>query len=746
MKGDGVSELISFQNFTYHYPSLQTPVLRHLEFTVKAGEFVVLAGASGSGKSTLCRLLNGLIPHLHGGAWQGDLQVIGVDPLTASPHELYREVGLLLQRPEAQCLAATVARDLAFGPACQGLDRLAIAQRVREVVGRLDIAHLLNRSPHTLSCGEQQRVALAGVLALQPRILILDEPFAFLDAAGARQLREQLRQLHEAGITVIVAEHRLDDLTELASRMLVLHQGRLVADGTPDQVLAGPVTDWGLEPPGGLPASPLPVAVTATPIIEWDSVECHREERPVLRGASLSVAPGEIVALLGANGAGKSTLLRHGNGLLRPRRGAVRVLGQAIGRRPVAEVAYDVGLVMQQPTHMLFAPTVRAELAAGPRALRRHDSAWCARLSERFGLNPLLDRPPHTLSAGEQRRLAIAAVLGSRPQALLLDEPTAGQDATARTELRVLLRECADEGVAIVVTTHDPRWAKSLCSRWALLTEGRIAVDSPFIAPLPPLEKEGWGGLRTSNEAKTLPNPSLPKGGTERLQTGYFDPRALLIVYLLGCGLILLAIRPIELLPLLTLALLGIALGRYGDAWWRIVRVLGPTLLLFAVIVGFGSGLEAAIGAVLRLLALVTASVWFFALAPPEELSESLLASGLSPQAVFLLEGTLRFAPTMAMLAQEVREAQESRGIRLDGVYLFRNGLALLGPLLTSVMRFADDLAEALQSRGFGGPTRTPLAEYRFQARDWVLVLGALTLALTLNTKILSFFGSSGFF
>jgi energy-coupling factor transporter ATP-binding protein EcfA2/energy-coupling factor transporter transmembrane protein EcfT len=610
---------------------------------------------------------------------------------------------------------------------------------------------LLDRSPHTLSCGEQQRVALAGVLALQPRILVLDEPFAFLDVAGARQLRQQLRQLHEAGITVIVAEHRLNDLTDLASRMLVLHQGRLVADGTPDQVLAGPVTDWGLEPPGGLPVSPLPVAVTSTPVIEWDNVEYLREGRPVLRGASLSVAPGEIVALLGANGSGKSTLLRHGNGLLRAQGGTVRVLGQAVGQRPVAEIAHHVGLVMQQPAHMLFAPTVRAELAAGPRALRRHDPAWCAQLSERFGLNPLLDRPPHTLSVGEQRRLAIAAVLGSRPQALLLDEPTAGQDATARAELRALLRECADEGVAIVVATHDPHWARSLCQRWVLLTEGQIVVEHPLIASLPPLEKGGRGGFRTSSQAKILPNPALLKRETERLpashpseeekgnreeglpnRIGRFDPRALLIVYLLGCGLILLAIRPFELLPLLVLPLLGITLGRYGDAWWRIVRVLGPTLLLFAVIVGFGSGLDAAIGAVLRLLALVTASVWFFALTPPEELGESLLASGLSPQAVFLLEGTLRFAPTMATLAREVREAQESRGIRLDGIYFFRNGPALLGPLLTSVMRFADDLAEALHARGFGGPTRTPLAEYRFQARDWALALGALTLALAI--------------
>ena len=726
--------LITFQDFTYRYPSAQTPVLQNLKFTVKAGELVLLAGASGSGKSTLCRLLNGLIPHLHGGEWQGKIQVAGTDPQVTLPHQLSREVGLLLQRPDAQCLATTVARDLAFGPACQGLDRLTVADRVREAAEQLDIAHLLNRSPHTLSCGEQQRVALAGVLALQPCVLVLDEPFAFLDTASSGQLREQLCRLHAAGITVIVAEHRLNALTDLANRMLVLHQGRLVADGTPDQVLTGQVTGWGLDPPGCLSVSPLPVGAQQTPVIEWESIECTREGRSVLRGASLSVAPGEIMALLGANGAGKSTFLRHGNGLLRAQEGEVRVQGQSIGRQPVAEVAKDVGLVMQQPTHMLFASTVQAELAAGPHALHRHDPVWCAQLSERFGLNRLLNRPPHTLSAGEQRRLAIAAVLASRPRVLLLDEPTAGQDATARTTLGTLLQECAAEGVAIIVATHDPIWARSLCQRWVLLTHGRITVDVDNPLPQKTLSlraEENWReGVEQCKAPFSLAREGWREERAERLpdRTGYFDPRALLAVYLLGCGLIVLATRPLELLPLLALPLLGIALGKYWAKWWQVMRLLGPTLLLFAIMAGFGSGLEAAAGAVLRLLALVTASVWFFALTPPEELGESLLASGMSPQAVFLLEGTLRFAPAMAALAREVREAQESRGIRLDGVYLFRNGLALLAPLLTSVMHFADELAEALEVRGFGGPARTPLAEYRLRTWDWALALGALAL------------------
>lgn len=491
--------LIACRGVGYRYPATDRLALRDLDFSVEPGEFVALAGASGSGKSTLCRLLNGLIPHLHGGEVGGVLTVAAADPRTTPPHRMSRAVGLLLQRPDAQCLATTVARDIAFGPACQGQDRATIARRVREVVEWLDIGHLLERAPHTLSGGEQQRVALAGVLALQPRLLVLDEPFAFLDAAGASQLRELLRRLHAAGVTLLVAEHRLSEIAADADRLLVLHRGRLVADGPPAEVLAGDVVGWGLEPPQPLLAPP-PLSTEATePVVEWDGVWCERDGRSVLRGASLRSAAGEIVALLGANGAGKSTLLRHGNGLLRCQRGVVRIVGQPVGRRPVAELARDVGLVMQQPARMLFAPTVRAELAAGPRALRRYDPDWCARLSERFGLDPLLDRPPQLLSAGEQRRVAIAAVLAGRPRALLLDEPTAGQDARARATLRALLRDCAADGLAITLATHDLGWAYSLCQRWAVLAEGRIAADADPAAVL--AQPEVLGRARPSTLA-----------------------------------------------------------------------------------------------------------------------------------------------------------------------------------------------------------------------------------------------------
>lgn len=476
--------MIVCQGLSYQYPTATEPVLHELDCQVGASEFVLLAGASGSGKSTLCRIFNGLIPHLYGGELHGTVQIAGLDPRQAPPHQLSRMVGLLLQRPDAQCLATTVARDLALGPAWQGLERAVVFQRVRAAAQAMDILDLLGRSPQTLSSGEQQRVALAGVLAMHPQVLVLDEPFAFLDATGATRLRQQLRCLHAAGLTLIVAEHRLEEVADLASRMLVLQQGRLVADAAPSVVLAGAVTAWGLEPPGDdpFPATAAPVASTAPaePVVAWEEVWYRHAEQPVLRGASLRDAAGTVTALLGANGAGKSTLLRHGNGLLRPQRGTVRVLGRPVARRPVAELARTVGLVMQQPAHMLFAPTVQAELAAGPHALRRYDPAWLRQLIGQFALESLLERPPQRLSAGEQRRVAIAAVLATRPHALLLDEPTAGQDAPARSQLRSLLAACAADGLAVLIATHDPRWAWPLCQHWALLMAGQIVQDQPI--------------------------------------------------------------------------------------------------------------------------------------------------------------------------------------------------------------------------------------------------------------------------
>ncbi|MDW8147498.1 MAG: ABC transporter ATP-binding protein [Roseiflexaceae bacterium] len=499
-----MNQVVVCDEVTYQYRD-GAPGLQRVSLAIEPGEFVVVAGASGSGKSTLCRLLNGLIPHLHGGNLTGRILIEGRDTRLTPPYVLSCSVGLALQNPEAQSLATTVARDLALGPACQGLDRATIAARVREVAALLEIEPLLDRQLVTLSGGELQRVAIGGVLALHPKVLALDEPFAFLDAAGAVRLRETLRLLHQRGVAIIVTEHRLAEVVDLATRMIVLHEGQIVADGAPRAVLARDVSQWGLEAPplvrlaraAGIDATPLtldealevvslngdaplspPDDIPATsPVISWEDVSLARDHRTVLRQARLSAAAGEVIGVLGANGAGKTTLLKLGNGLLRPQRGAVRIQGQAIGRRPLWEIARSVGLVGQHPGHMLFAPTVQDELEAGPRALQRLDRAWISHIIDQCRLEPLLRRSPHRLSAGEQRRVAIGAVLASQPSVLLLDEPTAGQDALSRYALRTLLTDIARDGVAVIFATHDTEWAYALCTRWAILNAGMIVAS-----------------------------------------------------------------------------------------------------------------------------------------------------------------------------------------------------------------------------------------------------------------------------
>ncbi len=496
--------IVELRGVSYQYPG-RLVALAGVDLDIHAGEFVLLGGASGSGKSTLCRLLNGLIPHLRGGELAGAVVVAGHPIATTRPHVMSSSVGLLLQRTEAQSVATTVSRDIAWGLAAQGVSRGIIEERVRETATLLGLTHLLQRAPHTLSGGELQRVALAGVLALQPRLLVLDEPFAFLDAPAAAQLRTILSDLHRRGITVIVAEHRMDQVVALATRMVVLQAGRVVADAAPREILKHDLTPWSLEAPAlvqlaraiqpdavpltleeaveaGLVPPPVKAADSTRPtlsVVEWDDIWFARDKAPVLRGLNLTSTSGTTIALLGANGVGKTTVLQHANGLLRPQRGIVRVMSQAIGRRRVADLARDVGLVVQQPSRMLVAPTVRQELALGPRLLGRYDPAWSGAIVERFGLTELLDRVPQRLSAGEQRRVALAAILVSRPRALMLDEPTVGQDARGRRALQEQIAACAADGIAVLLATHDTEWAFASSARWAVLVDGQILADAP---------------------------------------------------------------------------------------------------------------------------------------------------------------------------------------------------------------------------------------------------------------------------
>jgi energy-coupling factor transport system ATP-binding protein len=505
--------MITIRDLRYRYPGRVTWTLQGVDLAIAPGEYVLLCGASGAGKSTLCRTFNGLIPHyFYGGVLEGCVQVAGLDTRVHPVSELFASVALVAQNPEAQLFNRTVEHELAFGLESLGLPRHEIRRRVAESADLVGIADLLERNPRRLSGGEQHLVMIATAVALQPRVLVLDEPYANLDPANVRRVRAALRAINRHGTAIVLSEHRLHHAIADASRMVVLHQGRIVRNGPPRTVLREDLAAFGLSLPPvvcvarelGLSAVPLSVEelaaaaqgcalppgllperrgdVPAGPsLLQLEQVSFAYGPAPVLRDIHLEVRAGEVLALVGANGAGKTTLIKHFNGLHRPARGRVVVLGRDTRRAKVSQLARQVGLAFQNPNDQFFTFRVWDEIAVGARALGCCDEGWLQELARLFGLEPLLERPPYRLSEGEKKRVAFAAALAARPTILVLDEPTAGQDWAFRRALGGALSELRARGYAIVLVTHDLEFAEQHADRWALMADGALlATGHPW--------------------------------------------------------------------------------------------------------------------------------------------------------------------------------------------------------------------------------------------------------------------------
>jgi energy-coupling factor transporter ATP-binding protein EcfA2 len=529
---------IAVEDLTCRYLRREEPALRGISFSVEKGQILLIAGESGCGKTTLLRCINGLIPRSYRAELSGQIRLNGEDYSDRPLAAISQIVGTVLQDPVRQIVGAYVLNEVAFGLENMGLPREDILQRVDEVLDYLGILHLKHRETFSLSGGEQQKVSLAGVLAMRPEVLALDEPLANLDPISAQDALKMIRWLADEGKTILLIEHRVEDVLQVRPD-LALHiaDGEVIYLGTVEGLLQ--TADYRAVK---LPApvviaraakDPLPETTVlfvppenpeAPPLITFEKVSfSYPDGPPIIRDVDLTIREGDVIGVLGPNGAGKTTLVKHAIGLLRPSSGRVLIRGQDSADMTPAQMAHTVGYVFQNPRHMLFAPTVREELAFGPKNLGQTPEEIEANTGQALAVVNLGEDPnsaPLALSFGQQKRVSIAAILAMRSAILVKDEPTAGQDyANYMGFMDAIVGlhaggERAYRFAAILFITHDIDLAVCYANRVLLLSEGRIVADGP--------PQEVLADFDLLHRCRVIPS-SLLKANLDHLrETGHF--------------------------------------------------------------------------------------------------------------------------------------------------------------------------------------------------------------------------------
>ncbi len=515
--------ILRVENLWYRYPFSEEWALKNINLNVSKGEFVVITGPSGCGKSTLALTICGYIPHvIEKGVMKGDVYVKGINTKTKELHELTQLVGVVLQNPEDQLFALTVEEDVAFGPENLALPKEEVRRRVDKAMKDAGVYHIKDKEIFALSGGQKQRTAIAGILAMEPEIVIFDEPTSDLDPQGAYSVLSIISEIQKLrDITVILIEHRLDEVSKYADRIVLMNDGRIIVDEEPhvayrelDRFLS-----IGVRPPqvselvyksenplpskipisleeavdyyksklNGYSEFPLKLedspAPSGEPIISFKDVWVMYPDGTVaIKGVTLDIYDREMVAIIGRNGSGKSTLTKLLVALLKPWKGEVRVLGIDVSKATTRELVQYVGYVFQNPDHQLFTNTVEEELAFGPRNLGLPPEEVERRVREAMEmleLSEFKDRHPQSLSRGQRRRLAVASVLTMHPKILVLDEPTTGQDWGHSVRLMELAKKLnREKGVTVIFVTHDMRLVAEYASRVVLLEDGRVIMDT----------------------------------------------------------------------------------------------------------------------------------------------------------------------------------------------------------------------------------------------------------------------------
>ena len=509
-----MDKYISFNQFTFQYDAQAEATLKDISFDIAKGEKVLILGPSGSGKSTLAQCLNGIIPNIHKGQAQGQVRIDGQDIFKQSIYDKSQLVSTVLQDPDGQFIGLTVAEDLAFALENDCADQSEMKDKVALWAERLDLTSLLNHRPQDLSGGQKQRVSLAGVLIDESPILLFDEPLANLDPKSGQETIDLIDKIHkEVGATTIIIEHRLEDvLYRPVDRILLVNDGELLFNGSPDELLSSTLLlENGIREPlyvtvlrqlgfdtrsaqnlsqlDALDLSDLALPdrvlkdkrdSSSDSILKVEGLSVSYGDNPaIIEDLSFSLKKGERLAIVGKNGAGKSTLAKALCGFV-PSQGKLTYKGQDISQDSIAERSERIGFVLQNPNQMISQTMIFDEVALGLRLRGIEEAEVEERVHEVLktcGLYSFRNWPISALSFGQKKRVTIASILVLKPEIIILDEPTAGQDYKTYTDIMNFLDSLQKQGHTIVMITHDMQLMLEYSDRCLVVVEGRIIAD-----------------------------------------------------------------------------------------------------------------------------------------------------------------------------------------------------------------------------------------------------------------------------
>jgi energy-coupling factor transport system ATP-binding protein len=511
---------------SYIYPNSKETVLKDISLTINKGEFLGIIGATGAGKTTLCLALTGIVPQFYGGRFFGKIAIAGLDSLEHPVSELARHVGIVFEDPEIQITATSVENEIAFALENLCVPREEILRRIPIVLKSVRLEGFEKKNPQELSGGQKQRLAIAAALALQPDLLILDEPTSQLDPIGSQEVFATVRELkEELGVAIVMISHAAEEMAEFCDRIALLSEGKLLAVGTPDEIYAQVdlLEQNKLRPPEvaqafsqvqhkGINIPQIPVTLESG-IVALNALRSqiqpndppvfaspNRSNRPpvlsvqnlqhtyddgteALKNISLDIHAGEYVLIVGQNGAGKSTLVKHFLNLLKPTSGKVLVGDRNTKDLSVSDLAQSIGYLAQNPDNQIFNTSVEKEVAFALPFLGYASDAVKKETERSLKAMQLWEQRhahPLSLPKGERGRIVIAALLAMNPEIIIFDEPTTGQDYQGASSILEVSRQLHQMGKTVIVITHHLYLMPDYADRAIVMGKGTILLDAPL--------------------------------------------------------------------------------------------------------------------------------------------------------------------------------------------------------------------------------------------------------------------------